>query len=353
MNLVEMVSVAGYILVWFSLSCGMILFNKWLLYYLHFPFPMTLSFCHMVTASLLSFLLCRVFNVYAVPSISMHDYLRKLLPIGVCYTGSILLSNQVYLYLSVSFIQMLKAMTPVVVMLLSFALGLQKPSLELVVSIVSISSGVAVASYGEVTLVWIGVIIQVVALTIEATRLSLIQILLQGSSIKLDAMTTLLYVAPFAAVLMGGAVCYFELPELIKPDFKTDMQPWQLLLNCLISFGLNLASMQLIAKTSSLTLTVSGVVKDWFLIGLSAVLFATIPSLTSLLAYGAAFAGLCFYVYLKAPPSSSSSSLEDPKSSSLLTHLCTSTAIMAFSTTLIVMAVRAHLASSPVNLDSN
>lgn len=35
-------------------------------------------------------------------------YLRAIVPIGVLYSASLVCSNQTYLYLSVSFIQMLK-----------------------------------------------------------------------------------------------------------------------------------------------------------------------------------------------------------------------------------------------------
>ena len=36
-------------------------------------------------------------------------FLRSILPIGVLFSGSLILSNKAYLYLSVPFIQMLKA----------------------------------------------------------------------------------------------------------------------------------------------------------------------------------------------------------------------------------------------------
>lgn len=35
-------------------------------------------------------------------------YLRAIIPIGILYSASLVCSNQVYLYLSVAFIQMLK-----------------------------------------------------------------------------------------------------------------------------------------------------------------------------------------------------------------------------------------------------
>jgi len=74
---------------------------------------------------------------------------------------------------------------------------------------------------------------------------------------------------------------------------------FQIACSCCVAFGLNIASMVLITKTSSLTLTVAGVVKDILLLVLSALLFGTFPSSSSLIAYSVAFVGLCFYTFLK------------------------------------------------------
>lgn len=43
---------------------------------------------------------------------SKEMFLRSILPIGVLFSGSLILSNKAYLHLTVSFIQMLKVRTP-------------------------------------------------------------------------------------------------------------------------------------------------------------------------------------------------------------------------------------------------
>lgn len=74
---------------------------------------------------------------------------------------SLVLSNWVYLRLTVAFIQMLKATTPVVMLLMSFAFGLREPSQKLFVIVLLISIGVIVASYGEAGFDLAGVLVQV------------------------------------------------------------------------------------------------------------------------------------------------------------------------------------------------
>ena len=49
-----------------------------------------------------------------VKSVNMprRDYVRRVMPIGFLYAASLWLSNSAYLHLSVSFIQMTKALMP-------------------------------------------------------------------------------------------------------------------------------------------------------------------------------------------------------------------------------------------------
>lgn len=52
-----------YVFVWMSISIGMILFNKWLLAYAGFPYPISLTLWHMFFCSTVGFLCVRVFKV--------------------------------------------------------------------------------------------------------------------------------------------------------------------------------------------------------------------------------------------------------------------------------------------------
>lgn len=87
-------------------------------------------------------------------------YLRTVLPIGVLYTVSLVCANLVYLYLSVSFIQMLKALAPVVTLLMSWAASLSTPRASALGNVLVIALGVAVAGLGEVEFSWVGFAVQ-------------------------------------------------------------------------------------------------------------------------------------------------------------------------------------------------
>ena len=70
--------------------------------------------------------------------------------IGLLIALTLYFGNLAYVTLSVSFLQMLKASTPILVMVLMFAAGLETPSLPMVVSVLVIALGTLLAALGEV-----------------------------------------------------------------------------------------------------------------------------------------------------------------------------------------------------------
>ncbi|KAB8546932.1 hypothetical protein FH972_025613 [Carpinus fangiana] len=109
---------------------------------------------------------------------SCEVYISSVVPIGALYALSLWLSNSAYVYLSVSFIQMLKALMPVAVYSIGVAFKKEAFKSEIMANMLSISMGVAIAAYGEAKFDSWGVILQLGAVAFEATRLVLIQILL-------------------------------------------------------------------------------------------------------------------------------------------------------------------------------
>lgn len=69
---------------------------------------------------------------------------------------SLACANLAYLYLSVPFIQMLKALAPVVTLLLSWAASLADPRVSTLGCVLVIAFGVFLAGVGEVRFVWAG-----------------------------------------------------------------------------------------------------------------------------------------------------------------------------------------------------
>ncbi|CAH9076776.1 unnamed protein product [Cuscuta europaea] len=260
-----------YVSVWIFLSFTVIVYNKYILdrKLYNWPFPISLTMIHMAFCSSLAFFLVRVVKVVELPgALSRHVYLTCILPIGALYSLSLWFSNSAYIYLSVSFIQMLKALMPVAVYTIGilFKKDPYKPSTMM--NMVSISIGVAIAAYGEAKYDSWGVFLQLMAVAFEATRLVMIQILLTSKGISLNPITSLYYVAPSCFVFLCIPWIFVELPVLKQnSNFGFDLMIFGS--NSLCAFALNLAVFLLVGKTSALTMNVAGVVKDWLLIAFS------------------------------------------------------------------------------------
>ena len=106
----------SYVALWIGLSAGVILYNKYVLAFFGFPFPVALTMIHMAFCSFMAFLLVRVFKVVkGVSGMTREMYMRRIVPIAALFALTLWFSNTSYLYLSVAFIQMVKAMMPCVV----------------------------------------------------------------------------------------------------------------------------------------------------------------------------------------------------------------------------------------------
>jgi hypothetical protein len=83
----------------------------------------------MATSGVFSYILCHVTKtVEAKAVISRSYWFRRIMPVGFFMAATLWAGNLVYLYLSVSFIQMLKAFTPVITMFALFLAGLEMPT---------------------------------------------------------------------------------------------------------------------------------------------------------------------------------------------------------------------------------
>jgi len=292
-----------YIVFWISISCSMILFNKAVLSEMNFAFPMFLTTWHMTLATVLTQIMARTTDM--LPSVSegkvtKEDFKRKIIPIAVLFSVSLILSNKAYIYLSVSYIQMLKAFTPCCVLAFSYIAGLEASSHIEVYIVLVICLGVAMTSVGETFFSMTGFIYQTCGIMAESSRLVCLNILMKD--LKLDPLSNLYYIAPCCATLIGVSCFIFEYDSLpfdrmMSQDFVVIM-----LLNGAVAFALNVAVVLLIGKTSALVLTLAGVIKDILLVILSMTIFGSPVTGLQYIGYGIALVGLNLHKEYKKDP---------------------------------------------------
>ncbi|KAH8177264.1 triose-phosphate transporter family protein [Sarocladium implicatum] len=286
-----------YIVNWIFFSNVTILFNKWLLDNAGFRYPIILTCWHLVFATAATQILAHTTSLldsrHSLP-LTRRLYLRTILPIGLLYSGSLVFSNLVYVYLSVAFIQMLKSISPVAVLAISWLWGVADPSRTQVINVLVIVFGVALSSFGEIEFSWIGFFFQIGGTLFEAMRLVMIQVMLSGEGLRMDPLVGLYYYAPVCAAmnLLVAAVSEFprfEWNDVVQTGFG------MLFLNAGIAFFLNIASVFLIGKTSGLVMTLTGIFKNILLVVASVIIWNTTITPLQFLGYGFALSGLVYY----------------------------------------------------------
>jgi uncharacterized membrane protein len=78
----EVVKAYTYVIIWMSVSISVILFNKWLLAYSGFPFPIALTLWHMGFCSTVGIVAVRVLKVVKSHNMSAREYYVRVMPIG-------------------------------------------------------------------------------------------------------------------------------------------------------------------------------------------------------------------------------------------------------------------------------
>ncbi|OAA40035.1 integral membrane protein [Metarhizium rileyi] len=267
---------AMYISLWIFVSNLTILFNKWLIDTQGFRFPILLTCWHLVFATVATQILARTTTLLdsrkKLP-LTPRLYVRTILPIGIFYSGSLVCSNVVYLYLSVPFIQMLKAAAPVAVLFTSWTWRVAEPNLASFLNVLWIVAGVALASVGEIHFSLIGFMYQMGGIIFEAIRIIMIQVLLSGDGMKMDPLVGLYYFAPVCAAMNFLVSIPGELPL----------------------FTWAAVSKVGIGRTSGLVMTLTGIFKNILLILVSIVIWNTRISFMQTFGYAIALAGLTYY----------------------------------------------------------
>lgn len=225
-------------------------------------------------------------------------YVRKIFPLGLLMASTLGFGNLAYLYLSVSFIQILKAMTPVMTMVVLVAARLDKPSTPVTIAVSIIALGTAIASWGELAFSLLGFVVMILSEACEACKLAAMQYLL--GNLKLQLMEGIYYFTPAGFFWMVLFIVPLELARM-REEGAADIvmaNKGAFLLAASLGFCVNLLSFGVIQSTSGLTYKVLGQVKNVAVVLSSVVLFGS--AVSGLQSFGYAISIVGFGLYNKA-----------------------------------------------------
>ncbi|KAM0931768.1 hypothetical protein ACQ4PT_000072 [Festuca glaucescens] len=264
---------AFYILVWYTFSTCLTLYNKTLLgdKLGKFPAPLLMNTVHFALQAALSkiILLFQAKGIDAAVDMSWKDYFMRVVPTALGTALDINLSNASLVFITVTFATMCKSASPIFLLLFAFAFRLESPSIKLLGIIVVISIGVLLTVARETDFDFWGFIFVTLAAVMSGFRWSMTQILLQKDSYGLkDPITLMSHVTPVMAIAT------MVLSLLLDPwsDFRKNTyfdNPWHVMRSILLmliggslAFFMVLTEYILVSATSAITVTIAGVVKE-------------------------------------------------------------------------------------------
>ena len=209
--------------------------------------------------------------------VTFRFWLHNMVPIGAAQGLTFACSNAAYMYLTITFNQMLAALTPSVTLLLLYLLGVETPTRRTSAAVVLISAGCFISSYGEGHFDLVGVGFRSMGIVSEAVcrrqlaaaachshrpprapqvRLALTQKLLK--SFHLSVLESQYYLAPVGAFFLLLAALPSELPHALRTgalEIVAD-HPLEFLASASLGVVASMMTFVVIKLTNSVTLKV-------------------------------------------------------------------------------------------------
>ncbi|KAI9145539.1 triose-phosphate transporter family-domain-containing protein [Paraphysoderma sedebokerense] len=314
-----------YIFLWYIFSTLLSVYNKYLFGISAFHYPLFTTSFHMFTQFLLSYVILTYFKPELMPpKVSVGSYIRYVAPCAFATGLDIGLSNMSFKTITLSFYTMVKSSVPFWTLVFSFALKLEKPTLELGGIMCIILIGVFLMVLHEASFVFIGFIQILTASIFAGLRVCLTQTLLHGPSQSSQSprsptsfyseskyprpalhnpLATTLYLAPLMSATLLFTSLFNEDMANLATNFSTPnlaaYTSGLLLAGAFLAFVMVWAELQVIKVTSGLSFTIAGIVKECGTILVGVIVFGDKVGFVNWIGVGITTIGVGLYNWWK------------------------------------------------------
>jgi len=233
-------------------------------------------------------------------ALGFGEWCANILPIGFCTALSLASANVAYSYLSLSFIQMLKAFAPVVCYATLVAFGLDRLSRPIIGTLAIVMGGCFVAAWGEAHITAFGLACMFTAEIAEAFRSVGVQYLIANKRFSL--FNGMYYFSPATLVFIMALSLAFERDELFRWENLTVFaRYWHLIAICAtFGFGVNYVCLGVVRHAGSLTVKTMSQLKNVVVILAAMFLYGDQVSALEVIGYAVATAGFIAFNAAKA-----------------------------------------------------
>ncbi|CAN1851021.1 Probable sugar phosphate/phosphate translocator At1g06470, partial [Linum perenne] len=300
---VDVLKTLFFILVWYTFSTVLTLYNKTLLgdHLGKFPAPLLMNAFHFGMQACLSTFITWYWSHRFETTVAMswRDYFVRVVPTAMGTAMDVNLSNASLVFISVTFATMVKSFSqytgskldshcrllvidsnycsclqcksaaPIFLILFAFAFRLETPSIKLLGIMMVISIGILLTVARETEFEFWGFVFVMLAAVMSGFRWCMTQMLLQKETYGLkNPLTLMSYVAPvMTLVTVLSSLVLDPWHEFRSTSYFNSN--WHTLRSCLLmlfggtlAFFMVLTEYILISVTSAVTVTIAGVVKE-------------------------------------------------------------------------------------------
>ncbi|XP_019850680.1 PREDICTED: solute carrier family 35 member C2-like [Amphimedon queenslandica] len=269
------------ILQYYFFSISLTFYNKKLL--TNYPFPISMTIIHLIIKFLLAWtirgtLYCARKSPQA--TFGWKNYLKSICPVAIFTSLDIGLSNWSLLYITISLYTMSKSTALVFILFFGIVIGIEQPRLIQIFVVLLIFAGLVMFTYESTAFEWEGFILVILASIVTGLRWSTAQLALQKEEYGLSNPVNMIYnlqpvmiltLIPLAFFIDG---IHFAISRklLLAPSPSVLLTTLILILMAgVLAFLLAMSEYLLVYHTSSLTFSVSGVIKEIIILTISTV----------------------------------------------------------------------------------
>ncbi|KAJ8041937.1 Solute carrier family 35 member C2 [Holothuria leucospilota] len=302
------------VLFYYFFSIGLTFYNKWLLKTFHFPLSVTiyhLATKFVIAAIVRSFLL-HCTDIKPV-TLSWRIYLTRVAPTGLASAFDIGFSNWSMLFITVQLYTMSKSTAVIFILVFGIIFHLQEPHLNQVLTIFLISGGLFMFTYHSTSFNLTGFTLVIVASILSGVRWSLAQLLTQRGGHEgglRNPVDTIYHLQPVMIIGLLPLAVPVEGLEIASSSHVFGFDESGVFLSFVLiasigaclAFMLALSEYLLVSQTSSLTLAISGIVKEIFTLCIAINFGSDGDTLSTINILGMVIciSGISLHVYMKA-----------------------------------------------------
>ncbi|XP_077504019.1 solute carrier family 35 member C2 isoform X2 [Amblyomma americanum] len=262
----------GFVLLYYCFSIGITFYQKWFIK--EFRFPLTVVICHLVVKFVLSGLLRLVYQVCTgKPRILLGwaVYVKQLAITGVASALDIGFSNWSFEFITVSLYTMTKSTCIIFILGFSLVFGLERRRCSLVFIVLLIALGLFMFTYQSTQFSTEGFLLVLSASFLAGLRWTLAQLVMQRKEVGLgNPIDMIFHVQPWMILgLLPLAIVFEGIPIATSEKVFRFRDAEVVLRTCkyvlagsLLAFLMELSEYLLLTYTSSLTLSIAGIIKE-------------------------------------------------------------------------------------------